>query len=195
MRLRRKLLELLGRAIAAARGKDRPGDVDALRRARAQLVKAPLPYTRTTRNGQVIDQLTNYAMYAAERRLGYDQGSLDVIQGSYKAGDGAPQSAGTHDGGGVVDLTENDWSAKVHALRAVGFAAWHRPQNWDGRGGMGHIHAVLIGNVKLAPEAKAQVEAYRAHRIGLANNAADPTWHPDPIPTFRMPIYRTENPS
>lgn len=191
--MRKRLLALLGRAITAARGKDHPGDVDALRRARAQLVKAPLPYTRTTRTGQVIDELTNYALYAVERRLGYVGGSLTVIQGSYKAGDGAPQSAGTHDGGGVVDLTEADHVAKVHALRAVGFAAWHRPENWDGRGGMGHIHAVLIGNVKLAPEAKAQVEAYRAHRNGLADNAPDPTWHPDPIPTFRMPIYRTEN--
>lgn len=191
MRMRRRLLELLGRAIAAARGKDHPGDVATLKRARAELVKAPLPYTLTTRDGHTLDQLTNYALYAVEHRLGYDPGSLTVLQGSYNAG-AVTASGGTHDGGGAVDLSPADWPGKVHALRAVGFAAWHRPAI-PGLWGE-HVHAVLIGNVKLSPAAKAQVEDYRTHRNGLANHGPDPTWHPDPQPVFRMPIYRVENP-
>src|SRR5690242_16571567 len=66
---------------------------------------APAPYDLTSRNGQTIDQLTNYALFAAERRLGFKPGALTVVQGSYNGGSSAvAQSAGTHDGGGAVDL-------------------------------------------------------------------------------------------
>src|SRR4051812_45286804 len=115
---------------------------------------APKPYAKTTRNGKTIDQLTNYALYAMEDRLGYTPGSLTVVQGSYNAG-GVTASAGTHDGGGAVDLTPENWEAKVHAARAVGFAAWHRPA-LPGVWGE-HIHMVLIGDAKLSPAAAAQV--------------------------------------
>jgi hypothetical protein len=147
----------------------------------------PRPYEKTTiRGGHTLDELTNYALYATEAELGYTRGSLTVVQGSYNAG-GVAQSAGTHDGGGAVDLTAAAWEKKVHALRKVGFAAWHRPFNWDGRGGGEHIHCILIGNARLSLSAVGQVEQYRVHTNGLANHAPDPTWHPDPIPTFVMP--------
>lgn len=147
----------------------------------------PKPYEKTTiRNGKTLDELTNYALYAVEYELGYTRGSLTVVQGSYNAG-GVSASAGTHDGGGACDLTAQNWEKKVRALRKVGFAAWHRPFNWDGRGGGEHIHCELIGNAKLSLSAQAQVAQYRAHTDGLAFHRSDPTWHPNPIPTFEMP--------
>ncbi len=138
------------------------------------------PYARTTHDGKTVDVLTDAALDEVERRLGYP---LTIVQGSYHQGVGA--SAGTHDGGGVVDLAAYDWANKVRAMRAVGFAAWHRPAIpglWSE-----HIHAVLIGNVKLAPVAARQVTSYRNGRDGLRSNAVDSSWRPSPIPTFTMP--------
>lgn len=189
---REELLVKLTAAIHRAEDLDHYGDAEQFRAIR-QLVRGPLapePYAKTTqRNGKTLDQLTHYALMAVEHRLGYDLGSLTVVQGSYNRG-GVGASAGTHDGGGAVDLTPVEWQHKVHAMRAVGFAAWHRPAIpglWSE-----HVHAVLIGNAKLSPAAKAQVDDYRHHRNGLADHAPDATWHPDPIPVFRMPVYRME---
>lgn len=141
----------------------------------------PNPYDRVTFRGKTVDHLTMAALQECERRLGYD---LTIVQGSYNAG-GVSASAGTHDGGGVVDLLEWDHQRKCRVLREVGFAAWYRPTIpglWNA-----HIHAVLVGHDRLAASAERQVAAYRAGRNGLANNAADPTWRPDPIPVFKMP--------
>jgi hypothetical protein len=143
------------------------------------------PYAKTTHDGKVVDEITHQALLAVEKRLGY---TLTILQGSYNAG-GVAASGGTHDGGGVVDLSAYDAQSKVHALRAVGFAAWYRaplPGVWGE-----HIHAVLIGNDKLSAQARSQVGAYYAHRDGLAGNAVDNSWHPKPIPVFRMPAPPT----
>lgn len=129
--------------------------------------RQPQPYDLTTHDGRRVDWLTHAALTAVEQRLGYD---LTVTQGSYNAG-GVSASAGTHDGGGVVDLAAWDHVRKVRELRRVGFAAWYRPAItglWPA-----HIHAVLIGNAKLAPSARAQVAAYLAGRDGLAGNGPD----------------------
>lgn len=145
----------------------------------------PPPYAKTTiRNGWTLDELTNYALYAVEAKLGYTRGSLTVLQGSWHDGS---LSGGTHSGGGAVDLTAQEWQKKVRALREVGFAAWHRPFNWDGRNGGEHIHCILIGDAKMSLEAAGQVVQYRNHTDGLAFHRPDRTWHPDPIPTFVMP--------
>lgn len=128
-------------------------------------------YERTTHDGKTVDRYTDYNLHLAEERLGYP---LTIVQGSYHPGVGA--SAGTHDGGGVVDLAPWDWQSKVRVLRELGFAAWHRPARrgvWPE-----HIHAVLIGNTKLAPLAKQQVSAYRNGRDGLAGNGRDTFWRP-----------------
>lgn len=139
------------------------------------------PYARTTMDGKTVDALTEAALREAERRLGY---SLTIVQGSYHVGVGA--SAGTHDGGGVVDLAPYDHERKVRVLRDLGFAAWYRP-TLPGVWGE-HIHAVLIGNARLAPAAARQVVSYRAGRDGLASNALDPNpYRPSPIPVFHMP--------
>lgn len=150
------------------------------------------PYALTKHDGNTVDEITHQALLAVEKRLGY---TLTVLQGSYQALDGkgndVSSSAGTHDGGGVVDLAPYDWENKVRKLRAAGFAAWHRPELW--RNGVRiwgeHIHAVLIGNKKLAPSAAAQVVDYLADppRDGLAGHMIDKTWHPSPPVVFTMP--------
>ncbi|MGI8682076.1 MAG: phage tail tape measure protein [Mycobacteriales bacterium] len=135
-------------------------------------------YGRTTYGGKTVDWLTKYALMATSRRLGYGP---SLTQGSYNPG-GVSASGGTHDGGGVVDLSASDGLRKVRALRMTGFAAWRRPTIpglWSK-----HIHAVLISNALLSGAARAQVGAYRAHRDGLAGNAYDPTWRPNSIPWF-----------
>lgn len=134
-------------------------------------------YARRLRDGNLVDELTHQALLAAEEKLGYE---LTIVQGSYNKGVAA--SAGTHDGGGVVDLAPWDQANKVRVLREVGFAAWYRPAVPDLWGP--HIHAVLIGNNLLSPAAARQVDAYYAGRDGLKSNLPDPTPRPDPIPIF-----------
>lgn len=143
------------------------------------------PYAKTTHDGKVVDEITHQALLAVEKILGY---KVTVLQGSYNPG-GVGASGGTHDGGGAIDLAPADWENKVHALRQVGFAAWHRPELW--RNGVRiwgeHIHALLIGNKMLSEQAKVQVSDYYRHLDGLVSRAPDNTWHPSPIPVFEIP--------
>lgn len=135
-------------------------------------------YDRVTFRGKTVNKITKAALEECERRLGYE---LTIVQGSYHKGIGA--SAGTHDGGGVIDLAPADWKRKQDVLRAVGFAAWHRtpiPGVWGE-----HIHAVLIGDTDAAPAAQRQVESYLAGRNGLANNARESG--PRPRIEFKYP--------
>lgn len=139
-------------------------------------------YALTTHDGKTVDNLTDAALRECERRLGYP---LTIVQGSYNAGR-VTASAGTHDGGGVVDLAPWDWRRKVRVLRDVGFAAWHRPAI-PGLWGE-HIHAVLMSNKKLATSAAVQVSDYKQGRNGLANNAPDDDpYRPNPLPWFTLP--------
>lgn len=118
-----------------------------------------------------MDWLTKAALQKAERILGYE---LSITQGSYNAGS-VDASAGTHDGGGVVDLKAWDWQSKVRALRRAGFVAWFRAASegpWPD-----HIHAVLMDHRKLAPSAQRQINAYHHGLNGLANNGPDPHKH------------------
>lgn len=139
------------------------------------------PYARinlghdTSGRPLIVNARTRDMLTAANKKLGF---ALVVIQGSYRAGHGASESAGTHDGGGAVDvrcawgLPANTSAAKiVRVLREVGFAAWHRTENqgFDEQ----HIHCVAIGDHDLSPAAARQVTAYRARRNGLANNGLD----------------------
>lgn len=142
-------------------------------------MKRPKPYDMTTHDGKRVDWLTKAALLKAEKILGYE---LSITQGSYNGGK-VSASAGTHDGGGVVDLKAWDWQAKVRALRLSGFPAWFRRSSegpWPD-----HIHAVLMGNAKLAPAAERQVHSFHTGRNGLANNAPDP--HPWPVRGFTWP--------
>lgn len=126
---------------------------------------------RVSYRGTVTNKRTARMLAEAERIYG---ARIVLTQGSYSGRVSA--SAGTHDGGGVVDLSVRGLSRRqinrlVRSLRIVGFAAWFRsgiPHLWGP-----HIHAVAIGTRDLAPVAARQVAAYRRGRNGLANNALD----------------------
>jgi hypothetical protein len=130
-------------------------------------------YEKQQVQGHTLNNRTVAMLTEVESRLGYD---LTVLQGSYNAG-GVSQSAGTHDGGGAVDLAPYDWKDKVAALRRVGFAAWHRPAipgTWGE-----HIHAIAYGDRDLSPAAAAQIADYQNHLDGLAGSNYDTqTPHP-----------------
>lgn len=99
---------------------------------------------------------------------------LRITQGGFNAG-GVSASAGTHDGGGVLDISVRDLDAverelAVRRLRQVGFAAWLRT---PAQGFVYHIHCVAVGCPSLSPAAARQVTAYLKGRNGLANNGPD----------------------
>jgi hypothetical protein len=138
-------------------------------------------YEIVTYHGHRFDRMTVQALQEMERRLGYE---LSIAQGSYNHGVGA--SAGTHDGGGAVDLAPADAAHKVRVGREVGFAMWERqpiPGLWPH-----HVHGILLGNQKVSPAAFRQTIAYRNRRDGLAGNRMDNTYHPSPIRNY---VYRT----
>jgi hypothetical protein len=102
-------------------------------------------------------------------------------QGSYRGGATAA-SAGTHDGGGVVDIRTRDLdtaerNALLVAMRKVGFAAWlrHVSQGFEAD----HCHAVAVQpggrNDKgvLSTGAHNQVKEYYDNYDGLAGNRHD----------------------
>ncbi len=130
------------------------------------------PGPRVARDGFVIDTRTRDMLTEAEHRLGR---TLVLEQGSYNPG-GDPTSAGTHDGGGVVDISVSGMSASTRTavargLREVGFAAWVRNPNqgsWPW-----HIHAVAISDTDLSSPAQHQVGDYYLGLNGLANHGAD----------------------
>lgn len=94
-----------------------------------------------------IDTRTQAMFHKAEALSG---SNMTISQGR----GGAAESAGTHLGGGVIDIRVIDapskTAARVAALRKVGFAAWYR--NWSGNQ---HIHAIAVGDPYVA---------YGAHR-------------------------------
>ncbi|WP_405056957.1 peptidoglycan-binding protein [Kribbella sp. NBC_01505] len=100
---------------------------------------------------------------------------LVITQGGYNKG-GVEASAGTHDGGGALDiritnLTKAQIAEAVRRLRQVGFAAWHRTPaqgNW-----VGHIHCIAVGCKSLSAGARAQAVAYKNGKNGLKNNRKD----------------------
>ncbi len=147
-------------------------------------------YTRGTfgfGGGKTINKRTADMLNLAVVQLSdsYDW-SPYLVQGSYNPGVDA--SAGTHDGGGVIDIrvttmSENGRNLCVQALRQVGFAAWYRT---PAEGFDVHIHACAIGDREMAPSAKNQVQSYFNGRNGLANNGPDslPSSYRTPVPMW-----------
>jgi hypothetical protein len=132
---------------------------------------------RVIYRGHTLNQRTIDMLAAAEKRLGYP---LHIMQGSYHSGVSA--SAGTHDGGGAVDVSAtSDPNEVVLALRKVGFAAWHR-RTWEGPWSE-HIHCIAIGDPDLSSGARTQVREYFIGQNGLASHRADtgPRLHPIPV--------------
>ncbi|QYC45557.1 hypothetical protein Nocox_40070 [Nonomuraea coxensis DSM 45129] len=130
------------------------------------------PGPRVSEGGSVLNARTRSMLAEAERLLGRD---VELDQGSYNAG-GDPTSAGTHDGGGVVDLSVKGMNAAtrtavVRALRLVGFAAWLRsPAQGDWPW---HVHAVAISDTDLSSQAQHQVGDYYLGFDGLAGRGRD----------------------
>lgn len=126
----------------------------------------------TLSGGSTLNYRTNQMKMEAARRLGGC--TMSVTQGSYNAG-GVGASAGTHDGGGAMDISVKRGCgtkqlATVRELRRVGFAAWYRPANssWPA-----HIHAIAISDPDLSREAQGQVSDYYRGLNGLANDGPD----------------------
>lgn len=134
--------------------------------------------TRVSWRDRTFDTRTRDMLVEVQRLVG-DDIELIPVQGSYSDGE---KSAGTHRGGGAVDLrtshlngTEED--ALVRAMRLVGFAAWFRfPPDFDE-----HIHGIAIGCPDLDPAARDQVTQYRNGQNGLKGRGPDEG--PDVPPT------------
>lgn len=135
-------------------------------------------YTRGTfglGGGKIINQRTKTMIDRAVVALADSYAWAPYItQGSYNPG-GVSGSAGTHDGGGVIDIrtstmTTHGQNLCVQALREVGFAAWLRT---PAEGFTTHIHAVAIGDREMSGAAANQVQAFFNGRNGLANNGPD----------------------
>lgn len=122
--------------------------------------------------GKRVNTRTADMLASADAKLSW---SLTLTQGSYTSSN--PDSAGTHDGGGVVDISVSSLSTTqrwqtVKALRTVGFAAWLRTPS---DGFAYHIHANAINDPDMSRQGRDQVNDYYFGRNGLANNAADNT--------------------
>jgi peptidoglycan hydrolase-like protein with peptidoglycan-binding domain len=162
----------LGYSGVAANGLPGRASLTRLGQARFTVTDVIGPGARVTRDGVSVDSRTRSMLAEAERRLGR---RLLLDQGSYNPG-GDPTSAGTHDGGGVVDVSVRGMDARTRtaaarALREVGFAAWVR--NPSQGGWPWHIHAAAISDTDLSSQAQHQVGDYYLGLNGLANRGAD----------------------
>jgi peptidoglycan hydrolase-like protein with peptidoglycan-binding domain len=157
-----------------ANGIPGPTSLTSLGSGRFTLTRTVSTGSRTdTYGGGRVNTRTRNMLAAADAMLSFN---LVLSQGSYTSSN--PSSAGTHDGGGVVDIsvtsmtTTQRWET-VRALRTVGFAAWLRNPSqgsWPY-----HIHAAAVSDPDLASAARNQIHDYYFGRNGLANHAADDT--------------------
>ncbi len=143
------------------------------------------PYRKVKFRGVTLDERTKSAFLWAEKRYiaqaPNKRGPLRIGQGSYNKG-GVEGSAGTHDGGGVLDVMFAGLNSKQRAgvlkwFRRAGFAFWRREGAAWGKNN-DHGHGVLLGHRNASLAAKAQMASYRAHRDGLAYNGYDGSWRP-----------------
>lgn len=166
--------ELKRKAPGTAPTRPKPPAQPSTSTSEADYLTAPEPghdYRRLGYGGRTVNRRTAAQLDLAAKWAGV---SFTLTQGSYNAG-GVRASAGTHDGGGAVDIATNSWSSAtrkrvVLALRKAGFAAWLRT---PAQGFSYHIHAISIGDREASRGAKNQVQSYFNGRNGLANNGAD----------------------
>lgn len=175
----------LGYSGLSANGLPGAASLKKLGAGRFQVTHAVAPGARTTHSGKSVNARTEAMLAEAQRLLGR---KLTLDQGSYNPG-GDPTSAGTHDGGGVVDVNVDGmstatWTTTVKVLREVGFAAWHRtPSQGDWPY---HIHAAAISDPDLSPAAQHQTGDYYLGRNGLANRGPDDGPKVSPITTWEQ---------
>ena len=162
----------LGYTGLAANGLPGQSSLTALGQGRFTVTHQIGPGAKLQRDGYTVNARTQAMLTETERLLGFH---LVLSQGSYNPG-GDPSSAGTHDGGGVVDINVDGMSATTRtavarALRQVGFAAWVRnPSQGDWPW---HIHAAAISDTDLSTQAQNQTGDYYLGFNGLANHGAD----------------------
>jgi hypothetical protein len=136
-------------------------------------------YNRTAYGSRTVNWRTRTML---ERAAALHGKGFTLTQGSYNSGVAA--SAGTHDGGGVVDVSVSGMDSTgrynaAMALRKAGFFAWIRT---PAQGFAYHIHAVAIGDKEMSSGAKSQQVQGFQDRDGLARHGADTA--PDPYPTW-----------
>lgn len=140
-----------------------------------KLPPPPHDYRIVSFRGVKVDVRTRVMIERAEsfmRKMGISS-KLSFSQGSFNSGVSA--SAGTHDGGGALDIRIGGFSSAtadnvVKALRMAGFAAWRRGVNDSFSP---HIHAIGIGNRKATQVAKNQVVEYFRGGDGLVGSRGD----------------------
>ncbi|TLP66385.1 peptidoglycan-binding domain-containing protein [Microbispora triticiradicis] len=167
-----KFQRSLGLTGLAANGLPGKASLTRLGAGRFTVTRTIGPGARVSVGGVVVDARTRSMLAEAKRLLGRD---LVLLQGSYNRG-GDPTSAGTHDGGGVVDISVEGMgsatrTAVVRALRRVGFAAWVRnpgQADWPW-----HIHAAAINDTDLSSQAQHQIGDYYLGLNGLAGRGPD----------------------
>lgn len=162
----------LGYRGLAANGLPGPSSLERLGQNRFRITGQVRIGARQSHQGHPLNQRTRQMLDAAQ---GLARIRFTLTQGSYSVGVD-PTSAGTHDGGGAVDIDAVRWSpgqrqAAVRALREVGFAAWLRDPTQDDW--PWHVHGIAISDTDLAPVAQRQVGAYFLGRNGLRNNGPD----------------------
>lgn len=124
------------------------------------------PYAVTFRGLPACPCLATWVpAYEAElQRRGLLTGPIRI----YQLIGGAAASGGTHALGGAYD-TQWIGDAAIWVARQMGAdATWHRPHNWDGAGGMEHVHGVLTNCPHNGP-AHYQIDAVKAGYNGLGH--------------------------
>lgn len=127
---------------------------------------------RTTFNGKTVDQRTADQLAEVEKLFGR---RLVLSQGSWSTA--VSQSAGTHAGGGVFDVSVSQYGKPVQdelvvAMRTVGIAFWIRQAD-EGDWPI-HGHGCSIGCPSLSDAAEDQVADYLAGLNGLRTHKRDP---------------------
>ncbi len=127
--------------------------------------------SRLTYHGKTMNTRTKAMLVKAEGLLGRQ---LTITQGSYNPG-GVGASAGTHDGGGALDIGVEGMSSTTRTdvarkLRQVGFAAWIRT---PAQGFAYHIHAIALSDPDLSSGAQHQAGDYYLGYNGLAGRGSD----------------------
>lgn len=127
---------------------------------------------RSTFRGVTVNARTRAMLLEAEQAYG---SPVVLTQGGYNPG-GEAASAGTHDGGGALDISVTGIDSAnrtrfLQKMRSVGFAAWLRTpdqSDWPF-----HIHAEAISDPDLSSGAQHQIGDYYLGRNGLASGAPD----------------------
>lgn len=131
--------------------------------------------------GKRVDPTTLAIINAANHILqkspyfGRERENLTIVQGGCNRG-GVSASAGTHDGGGAIDITAFNIGNRVKVFRLLGSRMWYRRALrgvWSAHG-----HGITSG-VSVSAGAHRQRIAYANRRDGLAGNRRDPDWRPD----------------